>query len=334
MKILLAGFGSIGRRHLNNLRALGETDFVLLRSNRSTLPDDEIKDLPVETDIAAALAHQPQAVVISNPTALHLEVAIPAARAGCSLLMEKPVSNNLERVDEFEEALQAGGGRVLVGFQFRFHPGLRQVKAWLDAGEIGAPVSCRVHWGEYLPDWHPWEDYRKGYSARSDLGGGVVHTLSHPLDYQRWFFGNAQTLWADTSSQGGLEMDVEDTAEIGMRFENGVLSSTHLDYVQRPPEHTLKIIGTQGTILWDNASGQARCYNALSGQWQESSLPSGFERNNLFLDEMRHFLDVVRGAAEPVCSLADGLAALKLAEAVHRSARDGQKILLNSSLEN
>ena len=188
MKTLVVGFGSIGRRHLNNLRALGETDFVLLRSNRSTLPDDEIKNIPVETNIDAALSHNPDAVIIANPTALHLDVAIPAAKAGCSILMEKPVSHSMERAEEFKNALYTGGGKVLVGFQFRYHPGLKQARVWVDTGRIGDVVSFRAHWGEYLPDWHPWEDYRKSYSARSDLGGGVVNTLSHPMDYLRWFF--------------------------------------------------------------------------------------------------------------------------------------------------
>ena len=105
MKILIAGYGSIGRRHLNNLRALGETDLLLLRSHRSTLPDNEISDIPVETTIQAALAHQPQAVVVANPTAMHLDVAIPAALAGCSILMEKPISHSLARLDELQTDL-------------------------------------------------------------------------------------------------------------------------------------------------------------------------------------------------------------------------------------
>ncbi|MDO9120961.1 MAG: Gfo/Idh/MocA family oxidoreductase, partial [Anaerolineaceae bacterium] len=137
MKILIAGFGSIGRRHLNNLRALGETDYVLLRSHLSTLPDDDIKGLPVETNIEAALVHNPRAVVISNPSSLHLDVAIPAAKAGCSILMEKPVSHSMARIDELQSALFQGGGQLLVGYQFRFHPGLQQIKIWLDEGFIG-----------------------------------------------------------------------------------------------------------------------------------------------------------------------------------------------------
>ncbi len=333
MKILIAGYGSIGRRHLNNLRALGEIDFVMLRSNLSTLPDEGIKDIPVETDIQAALKHKPDAVVISNPTALHLDVAIPAALAGCAILMEKPVSHNLERVVELTQALKAGGGKVLMGFQFRFHPGLRMVKEWLDAGAIGNVVSCRAHWGEYLPNWHPWEDYRKSYSARADLGGGVVHTLCHPLDYQRWFFGEVESLWAHTSSQSGLDLEVEDTAEISMRFSNGVLSSTHLDFVQRPAEHSLKIIGLKGTIQWNNADGFATCYDAELDTLTQSVLPAGFERNALFLSEMRNFLEVARGTASPACTLEDGIAAVRMAEAVHRSALNGERINMKGSME-
>jgi predicted dehydrogenase len=155
MKILIAGFGSIGRRHFRNLRALGEEDFVFLRSRRSTLPDDEIATYPAETTIEAALAHRPEAVIVSNPTALHLDVAIPAARAGCHLFLEKPLSHSLARLDELQDAIADGGGRVLVGFQFRYHPGLQQVKTWLAQGAIGRPLSVRAHWGEYLPGWHP-----------------------------------------------------------------------------------------------------------------------------------------------------------------------------------
>lgn len=104
--------------------------------------------------------------------------------------------------------------------------------------------------------------------------------------------------------------------------------------MQRPPEQSLKIIGTQGTILWDNAAGIASCYNARTGQWLRSSLPEDFERNSLFLEEMTHFLEVARGNAEPVCTLADGLSALTLAEAVHRSAKEGKRVKIHAALEN
>jgi len=320
MKILIAGFGSIGRRHFRNLRALGEDDFVFLRSRRSTLPDDEIAAYPAERTIDAALAHQPEAVIISNPTALHLDVAIPAAQAGCHIFLEKPISHSMARLDELKMAVARGGGRVFVGFQFRFHPGLQQIAAWLSSGQIGRPLSVRAHWGEYLPDWHPWEDYRQGYSARKDLGGGVILTLCHPLDYLRWLLGEVNGLWAFIGSESDLELQVEDNAEIGLRFASGALGTVHLDYSQRPPSHHLEIIGTQGTIRWDNADGAARLWRAGASAWEVVLPPDGFERNHLFFEKMRHFLAVARGEESPRCTLQDGIRALELALGAHESA--------------
>lgn len=326
MKFLIAGFGSIGRRHFRNLLALGEQDIIFLRSKRSTLPDDEIDGYPVETEIQAALAHDPDAVIISNPTSLHLDVAIPAAEQGCHLFIEKPISHSLKRVDELKSALAHGGGKAFTAFQFRFHPGLQKIKDLLVKKGIGNPLSLRAHWGEYLPDWHPWENYKESYSARPDLGGGVVLTLCHPLDYVRWLFGDVDALWAFTSSESDFDLEVEEVAEIGLRFKSGVIGTVHLDYVQRPPKHQLEIICTGGTIRWDNQDGIVEVYNAQNGNWQLEALQDGFERNDLFLAEMRHFLDVICGKVEPICTLDDGFWSLKLALGIHTSARKGQLI--------
>jgi len=328
MKIMIAGLGSIGRRHLRNLLALGERDLLLYRTQRSTLPEDELAGFAVETDLQAALAHRPQAVIISNPTALHLEVAIPAAQAGCCLLIEKPLAESLQGISELQTALRDSRARLLVGYHFRYHPGLQQVKKLLESGDIGRPLSVQAHWGEYLPGWHPWEDYRQGYSARADLGGGVVLTLSHPLDYLHWLLGEVAALWAFTSQNSDLELQVEATAEIGLRFANGTLGSLHLDYNQRPPAHWLEIIATKGTIDWDNRSGEARLYQGERAEWQVYPPPVDFERNELFLAEMRHFLQVARGEAEPCCTLQDGVAALRLASAVSASQTRGELIYL------
>jgi predicted dehydrogenase len=320
MKFLIAGYGSIGRRHLRNLRALGQEDVLLYRSQRSTLPEDEVAGLPVETELAAALAHRPDAVIISNPTALHLDVAIPAAEMGCAILLEKPVAENLERLPALHAAVQRSGAQVLVGFQLRYHPTLRQAAALLAAGEIGRVTSVRAHWGEYLPDWHPWEDFRQGYAARPELGGGVVLTLCHPFDYLRWLLGEYQVDWAAGGSLG-LGLPVEDSAEIGLRFQQGAAGTLHLDYLQRPTCHTLEVIGTQGTLRWDNQDGSLAIYRAAKGAWCRSLPPEGFERNWLFLDEMHHFLALARGETRSQCSLEDGERALALA----LSARNAMK---------
>jgi predicted dehydrogenase len=222
------------------------------------------------------------------------------------------------------------GSRVLVGFQFRYHPTLNKAKELIAAGAIGKVLTAHAHWGEYLPNWHPWEDYRQSYAARADLGGGVIGTLTHPLDYLRYLLGEVQALWSFNGHVSPLEMDVEDVAEIGLRFTSGAIGGVHLNYVQRPPVHRLEIVGTGGTLRWDNADGLLTLLqtpDAFGGIYpqpapateQRFPLPDGFERNQLFVAQTLHFLQVAKGESDPICTLDDGIRALELALAARPS---------------
>jgi predicted dehydrogenase len=327
MKYLIAGLGSIGRRHLRNLIALGQNDIVLLRSHRATLPDEELSGYPIETDLPDALKkHKPDAVIVANPTALHLDIAIPAAQAGCAILLEKPISHSVERLDELQAAVKKSGSKVLMGFQFRFHPGLVRAKQLIADGEIGRIISAHVHFGEYLPAWHPWEDYRKGYAARADLGGGVVLTQCHSLDYLPWLVGEVESVWGFTAKLSDLDVDVEDTAKIAMRFRSGALGSLHLDFCQQPPAHRFEIIGTHGSIQWDLSDGATRIYKAVKKEWEVYPLPAGWERNVMFREEMKHFVNVVEGKDMPYCTLEDGIRVQQIAEAARQSQVEGRVI--------
>jgi predicted dehydrogenase len=338
MRFLIAGLGSIGRRHMRNLVALGETDIVLLRSGKATLPGDELSHYPSETDLTTALArHNPDAVIVSNPTALHLNVAIPAAEAGCALLLEKPLSHSTQGLDLLQKAVKKSGSKVLVAFQFRFHPGFIRVKQLITEGAIGRVISAGVHFGEYLPAWHPWEDYRKGYAARADMGGGVVLTQCHSLDYLPWLVGRVKSLWGFTGKLSDLEVDVEDTAKIGLRFEGGALGSIHLDFNQQPPQHRFEVIGTQGSLRCDLSDGAVHLHRASTegvegravGGWESHPLVEGWERNAMFLEQMKHFISVLRDGIEPACTLEDGVRVQKIVEAVHRSSKTGRVVKLS-----
>jgi predicted dehydrogenase len=340
MKILIAGLGSIGRRHFRNLIALGEKDIVLLRTRKATLPDDELAGYPVETDIHEALRkHKPTAVIVANPTALHLNVAIPAAEAGCHILLEKPVSDSLDRLDILQQAAQKSGSKILVGFQFRYHPTLNKARELIQSNALGNVLTVHAHWGEYLPQWHPWEDYRQSYAARDDLGGGAIRTLTHPLDYLRYLIGEIESLWSFNGHISSLDLDVEDVAEIGLKFSNGAIGGVHLNYIQRPPRHTLEIVGTNVTLRWDNADGILHFYNspASFGSFshnppdpvtQTFSPPDSFERNQLFVSQTRHFLETARGESDPICTLEDGIMALRLALAAKESSKTGMQQIL------
>ena len=331
MKFLIAGLGSIGRRHLRNLIALGQKDIFLLRSHHSPLPGSELEGYPVETDLRLALKkYKPSAVIVANPTALHMDIAIPAAEAGCHILLEKPVSHSLDRLDVLHKAAEKSGSRILVGFQFRYHPTLNKARELIQGGAFGQMLTVHAYWGEYLPQWHPWEDYRQSYAARSDLGGGVIVTLMHPLDYLRFIVGEVDSLWSFNGHLSPLELDVDDVAEIGLKFANGSVGGVHLNYVQRPPVHRLELVGTNGTLRWDNADGVLHFYKmpAPFGSYSEDppasvmesfSPPEGFDRNQLFVTQTRHFIETVRGESEPICTLEDGIRALEMALGAIRS---------------
>ena len=344
MKFLIAGLGSIGRRHFRNLIALGEREIILLRTRKATLPDDELAGYPVETDIQEALEkHTPDAVIVANPTSMHLEIAIPAAEAGCHILLEKPASHSLERLDVLQEATEKSGSKILVGFQFRYHPTLNKARELIQSNTLGRILTVHAHWGEYLPQWHPWEDYRQSYAARADLGGGVIVTLTHPLDYLRYLLGEVESLYSFNGHISPLAVDVEDVAEIGLKFRNGALGGVHVNYFQRPPVHRLEIVGTNGTLRWDNADGilhfhkMPASFGSFSDQppdpvIESFSPPEGFERNQLFIAQMRHFIDVVRGQAEPVCRLEDGVMALRLALAAYESQESNCVVKITETL--
>lgn len=327
-KCLIAGFGSVGRRHFKNLRTLGVKDFVLYRTQLGTLDDEAASEQPVTSDLKSALAQRPTMAVIANPTSLHLGTAVSCAEADCHLFIEKPVGDTLDQCGNLRTLVASRGLAAMVGFQFRYHPGLRQLKQLLEEGGIGRIASVEVHWGEYLPDWHPWEDYRRSYSALSDLGGGVILTLCHPFDYLRWLLGEVVEVSAMATNSGCLEISVEDTADVHLRFASGVIGHVHLNYIQRPSVHTLQVIGQCGTLRWDNSDGSVRCYRAETQAWKEYPTPAGFARNDLFVAEMRDFLDCLDASKEPACTLDDGIEALRIALAAKQSAHDRKPVTL------
>lgn len=330
MKFLIIGYGSIGRRHVQNLLDLGQSDLLVYRTGQSTLPPEMQLDLPIETNLDRAFAHQPDAVIVCNPTALHLPVSRRAAEQGCHIFLEKPISHSMEGVAEFRRLVRAKGVKIFVGFQYRFHPAIQTMRQWLKEGKIGRPLWARAHWGEYLPDWHPWEDYRRSYSARRDLGGGVLLTLCHPFDYLNALFGRASHVNAFVGKIGDLELDVEDTAEVILHFPHPFVATVHLDYLQRPASHTLEIYGTQGMLRWDYHAGSLQLHQIEEGSTKLRTvtlpMPTHQERNQMYRAEMEHFLRILQTDERPACSLDDGIYALQVALAARKAADTGVQI--------
>ena len=345
MKILFCGLGGIGQRHLRNLRLLlGESLEVhayRVRGQRIKLRDnltvDEGADLEkdygiqVHHELAAALAQQPEAVFICNPNALHVPVALECARAGVAVFMEKPLASDLNGLDELLVEVEKRNLLFHVGYPFRFHPGLQRLKTLLEDGFFGRLVSVRSEIGEYLPNWHRYEDYRQMYAARADQGGGVILSQIHEMDLIYWYFGLPRSLSTHGGHLSGLEIDVEDSASSLMRFEGerGCFPLLlHQDFVQRPPSRKFRIVGDAGCAEMDLIANRLCVYDAV-GELCEQNDFAGFNRNDMFLEQARHFLDCLGSGNKPVVDLMAGVQSLRLALAARRSLHEGCEVQLS-----
>ncbi len=318
--VLVAGFGSAGRRHFRNLQSLGCREFVFLRSGQGVLDDREIAEYPTTNSFEEAMRYRPKIAVIATPSSLHVDLALQAAEAGCDLYIEKPLGPEANGIDRLLAVVHEKKLVAMVGCQFRFHPIFLEIQSIIRQGQLGRIVGATAEYGDYLPMWHPWEDHRQGYGARHELGGGAILTLIHPLDYSYALFGEWRRIEAMIARAPSLETPAgEDWSDILIEFSNGVLAKVHVDYLQNPAVHRLSVVGEKGRVACDLNAGELSLQ--LSGaEAKVYKVPEGFERNVMFLDAMRHFLHCIGERAETRIPLADGAAVLRMALEARRSA--------------
>ena len=324
LNILIIGCGSIGRRHIKNLKKIGikqiiATDPVeknLLRVKR------EFNILTRYTNHLDALKENKiDVAMICTPTSLHVPIAIDAINHGSHVFIEKPLSNNMERISELFSLANNTHKHVAIGFNLRFHPNLLKIKNLLDSNFIGKPLSVQIEVGQYLPDWHPDQDYRKEYSALKHLGGGVLLDATHELDYAQILFGKANWVFCIADKISDLEINTEDIAEILIVFDSGVLCSIHMDYLQRSYSRSCKIICENGTIWWDFKNSIVKTYSANVDKW-ESHQEIDFDYNVTYMQEIINFLNCISEAKKPLYSNESNLMHMKLVTAIKKSSSE------------
>jgi len=327
MKFLMIGCGSIGQRHIRNLQFLRAGEIIAFDIASAKLEEVQRKyGVTAVSKLDQAWAQNPDIVLITTPTSLHIPMALEAAEHGCHLFIEKPLSHSMEGVDKLIDMVQAKGLVTLVGCNMRFHPGIAKVKALLDEGAIGHVIAARVQVGQYLPDWHPGEDYRQMYSARRDLGGGVILDAIHEIDYICWMLGEVEAVACFAGKLSHLEIETEDTAAILLRFVGGAIGELHLDYIQRAYSRSCQIIGEEGTIHWNYTEGQVRWYSARTREWKHFADPEDWEPNQMYVDELAHFLRCLAGEKKPMLDVVEAKRVLNIALAAKAAAQEGRVV--------
>ena len=326
MKILMIGLGSIGQRHVRNIRRLYGNDVELIafrsRGLKLTFNDDltirEGAELETEyaitsyTDLGEALAQKPQVAFITNITAKHMEYALACAKAGCHLLIEKPLSDTLEGVEELERIASEKKLKIFMGFQNRYHPCVERMRECLASGEQGRLTSAFCEFSERVTTMHRYEDYSGTYMARKDMGGGpVLNLLMHDLDILCLLFGTPKSVSAQLGTDSTLQIDVEECAQAIIRFGRGLPVFAHTDFLQYPPVHRFKIVGERGRIEADLNRVTVTKYigDEAAQEWSDPS----FARNDMFIRELKDFFGCIENDTEPAIPLKAGIDSLKLA---------------------
>ena len=342
MKILVVGLGGIGQRHIRNLRTLmgDQVEILAYRSRRlKHLITDKLEIKPradveerfnirVFKDLSEAIFQKPSAALICNPSSLHIPVALAVAKEGVNLFIEKPLSHTNEGVSELLAIAAQRKLVTIVGYQMRFHPCLLFLRGLLAKGAVGRVLAARIEIGSYLPTFHTYEDYRQMYASRRELGGGVILSQIHEIDYIFWLFGMPRRVFALGGKLSSLEIDVEDVASILLEHvvdDHRVVVSLHQDFIQRPPRRTCEVIGDAGKVHVD-FEALTGCHFNRSGEIEERVEFKVFQRNQLFLDEMRHFLSCLKGDEKPMVTLEDGAQSLCIALAAKESLKTGKVI--------
>jgi predicted dehydrogenase len=309
MKLLVIGCGSIGRRHAANAAAVAETAVFDLDAARA---DKCAKAVGARafSDLDQALAWGAGAAIVATPHATHIEVARKAVRAGCHVLIEKPIAHRREGVAAFLDEAERAGRRVFVVCNMRYHRAVRTLRDNLAA--VGEVRYANAHYGNYLPNMRPNADYRTLYCARRAAGGGVILDAIHEIDYLSWFFGAACVMSASAARLSDLDIDVEDYALVGLAHRGGARSLLQFDYLRPRKSRGCEIVGSKGVLSW-HSDGKApehcrvRLFTQVRGEWQTLLDDPAFDDAHCYSDMLRDFIGALGGAQH---DLLDGRTAL------------------------
>ncbi|MDD3896383.1 MAG: Gfo/Idh/MocA family oxidoreductase [Candidatus Peribacteraceae bacterium] len=326
-RILVSGAGSIGMRHLRNLRVLGINDLAVSDPDADHLKNaaDELQVEPFADFTEALTRYKPSIVLACGPTITHVPQALEAAKTGAHVFIEKPLSHTPERIDELQEETAKRNRACMVGCNMRFHPGPAMVKKLLDEGRIGKILEAEVYTGSYLPNWRPQQDYKKSYSADPAQGGAVLDCI-HEIDLALWYFGPAKIAQATTQSAATIGLpEIDGTADINLVHEGGMKSHVHLSFTEPEYRRFCAITGTKGSIRWDFTEKIVEVKNRDGKIVDSFAEPENWEPNDMYIDEMKHFLECIETQQAPRRNLAEANAALQIALQARNTAKMSDK---------
>jgi predicted dehydrogenase len=321
MRIGIVGLGSIGKRHVRCLKQLGYDDVVALRTKKGAT-----KTLPAEFDYIKEVfnagdfySSDLEAVIISNPTGLHIETMKTPLKKGIPVFLEKPVADSIEQVEQVENL---DTSKVMVAFMLRHNELINAVKRFIDAGRLGRVYKAHLYCGHYLPFWHRYADYKNEYYSRTELGGGVLRTLSHEIDLMHYFFGTCDEVWAVVGKISDLDIEVDDNALVVCRTSDDSLITIETDYINPLLDRRGQIMGSEGKIEYTFQDNEA-VFTSYKEKSEVLYKNSRLLWNQMYLKQMETFINFLTNDGVINCDFQDGINVMKVIEAAEESTRTG-----------
>ena len=310
MNIIFFGLGSIGKRHFRNLLLIPKQfNFFAYRVRKNPLPDD-LQNIIIVDDLQDIKSLKIDLAIISSPPSVQENIINFVVKYSINFYVEKPIGVNYSNLHPLLKEVKQKKLISMVGFNLRAHPVHNEIKKIINQDLLGNIVSVRSMVGQYLPDWHPDEDYSRGYSANKTLGGGVLLDLTHELDFVYSLFGDFSAYKAFFGKLSSLNTDTEDIAEIIIEFKNNIFGSVRLDYIQTFPQREGQIIGENATLFYDLINSKIEIFNKNGLSFSKEF--GDFDRNEMYLTQMKLMIESVENKTFVKNDFESGLKILKL----------------------
>ncbi len=297
MKILVVGLGSMGKRRVRNLQSLGERDVAGfdMRADRREEAARLYGIRTFESYEAAVATMAPEALVVSTPPDLHVVYAHRALAEGRHCFLEASVAPSAELRDLHQRV--AGTSLVIApSCTMRYFPAPRRVAALVAEGAIGRVLSLSYHLGQYLPDWHPWEDIRDFYVSRRETGA-CREIIPFELTWLNHVFGEPRPLAAVRRKLSDLPADIDDAYHMIFEYPGPALASITIEVLSRPrATRELRVVGTEGLLVLRGEERVVRHLRVGMDAWEETSVAPGtveaqyINPEEPYREEMRDFV--------------------------------------------
>ena len=327
---LIIGAGSIGQRHIRNLKKIGISRIVALRSKKG-----HYQKLPKELNVIEvenwkdAISTNPDIAIISNPSSLHVETARKIINHVKGVFIEKPISDSMDECHDIIDVFNEKKVVSFVGYNMMFHPIVENIIKFYNDNDVGEVVNIQCQVGQWLPDWHPYEDYKNAYYARKDLGGGVALTLIHEIHLAIELAGLPTSVVGEISGYDELDLEVDVCSDLMIKHKSGAVSQIHLDYLQQPSHRSGLITFKTGWLAYDFTKME------LTGQKKNDDIytiwsDKNYDHNQAYIDQMSKFVRFVEeGRLRHDYDASSSLKSLNVVESFFESSKSGKKVGLN-----